>query len=133
MNKLKKFFSKTIVGISLILGIFVAFWSSDVKADTRSISFVLGDSLSEGNPVEASRIVVAGGTDSVNGRNQSVPYQKARSFIVQTGRRYQTVTVSWKQWGWLPRRMENSYYVYVPHGARNVKNKELTQALFYKE
>ena len=79
MNKLKKFFSKTIVGISLILGIFVgfvAFGSSDVKADTRSISFVLGDSLSEGNPVEASRIVVAGGTDSVNGRNQSVPYQK---------------------------------------------------------
>ena len=56
MNKLKKFFSKTIVGISLILGIFVgfvAFGSSDVKADTRSISFVLGDSLSEGNPVEA--------------------------------------------------------------------------------
>ena len=89
MNKLKKFFSKTIVGISLILGIFVgfvAFGSLDVKADTRSISFVLGDSLSEGNPVEASRIVVAGGTDSVNGRNQSVPYQKARSFIVQTGR-----------------------------------------------
>ena len=127
MNKLKKLFSKTIVGISLILGIFVgfvafvAFGSSDVKADTRSISFVLGDSLSEGNPVEASRIVVAGGTDSVNGRNQSVPYQKARSFIVQTGRRYQvTVTVSWKQWGWLPRRMENSYSVYVPHGARNV-------------
>ena len=123
MNKLKKFFSKTIVGISLILGIFVgfvAFGSLDVKADTRSISFVLGDSLSEGNPVEASRIVVAGGTDSVNGRNQSVPYQKARSFIVQTGRRYQTVTVSWKQWGWLPRRMENSYSVNVPHGARNV-------------
>ena len=89
MNKLKKLFSKTIVGISLILGIFVgfvAFGSSDVKADTSSISFVLGDSLSEGNPVEASRIVVAGGTDSVNGRNQSVPYQKARSFIVQTGR-----------------------------------------------
>ncbi|MBF1015285.1 MAG: hypothetical protein HXK96_00480 [Candidatus Nanogingivalaceae bacterium] len=86
---MKKLFSKTIVGISLILGIFVgfvAFGSSDVKADTCSISFVLGDSLSEGNPVEASRIVVAGGTDSVNGRNQSVPYQKARSFIVQTGR-----------------------------------------------
>lgn len=124
MNKLKKFFSKTIVGISLILGIFVgfvAFGSSNVKADTRSISFILGDGLSEGNPVEASRIIVAGGTDSVNGRNQSVPYQKARSFIVQTGRRYQvTVTVSWKQWGWLPRRMENSYSVYVPHGARNV-------------
>ena len=126
MNKLKKFFSKTIVGISLILGIFVgfvAFGSSDVKADTRSISFILGDGLSEGNPVEASRIIVAGRTDSVNGRNQSVPYQKARSFIVQTGRRYQvtvTVTVSWKQWGWLPRRMENSYSVYVPHGARNV-------------
>ena len=123
---MKKFFSKTIVGISLILGIFVgfvAFGSSDVKADTRSISFILGDCLSEGNPVEASRIIVAGGTDSVNGRNQSVPYQKARSFIVQTGRRYQvtvTVTVSWKQWGWLPRRMENSYSVYVPHGARNV-------------
>ena len=122
MNKLKKLFFKTIVGISLILGIFVgfvAFGSSDVKADTRSISFVLGNSLSEGNPVEASRIVVTGGTDSVNGRNQSVPYQKARSFIVQTGRRYQ-VTVTWKQWGWLPRRMENSYSVYVPHGARNV-------------
>ena len=80
------------------------FGSSDVKADTRSISFILGDGLSEGNLVEALRIIVAGGTDSV-----------------QTGRRYQvTVTVSWKQWGWLPRSMRNSYSVYVPHGARNV-------------
>ena len=80
---MKKLFSKTIIGVSLILGIFVgfvAFGSSDVKADTRSISFVLGNSLSEGNPVEASRIVVAGGTDSVNGRNQSVPYQKNKVF-----------------------------------------------------
>ena len=120
---MKKFFSKIVLGVAFvasIVGLSLAN-SKDVSADTRGVSFVLADKLSDNYPVEASRIIVAGGTDSVDGRNESVAYQKARSFVVQTGKTYDvTVTVSWKQWGWFPRRMENSYKVYVPRGARSV-------------
>ncbi|MDO4902478.1 MAG: hypothetical protein Q4A21_02935 [bacterium] len=119
---MKKFFSKLFITALLALGFVgaTALEDNTVKADTRSISFVIDKSLTNGNPILNSRIVIADAYDNDQSTSrQMVNYQSARSFRIQTGRSYNVVVEGrYQLFGFLPvpfgRHVKT---VYVPHGA----------------
>lgn len=122
---MKKFLTKIFVGFAFVAAFIglSAVASPTAKAGTRSVSFVIGKSITRGNPILNSRIVIAdayGNQQSTTGQN--VPYQAARSFRVQTGRSYNVVIEGrYQVAGFISvpfgRHVKT---VYVPHGARVV-------------
>jgi hypothetical protein len=123
---MKKYFkvnlSKIVIAIIAVAAVTVGFGASKAEAATRGVSFVIHQpTVTEGYPIESSRIVVTPGKDIAGYQPELIPYQQARAFSVNTGT---TVNVSgqvcYLRWGWFKVRKSYSYQVYVPNGANSV-------------